>query len=471
MSKTKEVKNEFVYTEEVTGEIVNIPIKLLHHHHQNPRKEYGELTELADSIKQNGVFQNLTVVPFWFDITGVGCDTPEQQAEMGYLVVIGNRRLEAAKIAGLETLPCIISDMSHKEQLSTMLVENMQRCDLTVYEQAQGFQMMIDMGESVESIAEKSGFSESTVRRRVKLAELDQDKLKKVSTRQISMADFEKLNQIKDIDERNKVLEKIGTADFNNEIKRTVAAEERKERQDLWREKLLSLGLKELSYSEAQDWQKYTSCNRNWFDITCVSPDEFSVTDEEYFAFVPWNSNIYFKKKKQDTKPVNEDPKVIAAREKEEQRQRQLEELNKRMYELRKEFCDSVTVTALKKHIADMVAFFIYNQAIDPCYMDEENVIKTFELETYTDDEGYERFDYQNVLQKVQKSPETAIWKMILLHVEDSHTSNFTDWRGEYKFNFDLDMFYKLLITLGYEMSEEEKQWADGTHPLYIKGE
>ena len=59
----------------------------------------------------------------------------------------------------MEELPCVVVEMSEREQLSTMLTENMQRSDLTVYEQAQGFQMMLDMGDTVEDIAEKSGFS------------------------------------------------------------------------------------------------------------------------------------------------------------------------------------------------------------------------------------------------------------------------------------------------------------------------
>ena len=181
---------KFVYTEEVTGEIVNIPVKLLHHHHANPRgQNYGDLSELTASIKANGILQNLTVVPFWFDTTGVGCDDPKQQADMGYLVVIGNRRLEAAKAAGLETLPCIIARMSKSEQVQTMLLENMQREDLTVIEQAFGFQMMLDFGDSVADIAEKTGFSQSTVRRRVKLMELDHDKLKKFEGAQFSLED------------------------------------------------------------------------------------------------------------------------------------------------------------------------------------------------------------------------------------------------------------------------------------------
>ena len=96
--------------------IDNLRIELLTPHPDNPRKDLGDLTELAASIKENGVLQNLTVVPH----------------EDGYRVIIGHRRLEAAKLAGLTEVPCVIVDMSPKEQVQTMLLENMQRADLTV---------------------------------------------------------------------------------------------------------------------------------------------------------------------------------------------------------------------------------------------------------------------------------------------------------------------------------------------------
>ncbi len=123
--------------------------------------------------------------------------------QRGYKVIIGHRRLAAAKAAGLEKVPCVVADMTPKEQLQTMLLENMQRSDLTVYEQAQGFQLMLDMGSTMEEIAEKSGFSQTTVRRWVKMMELDQEKLKEVSKRQLSLADFDKLAQIEDIKVRH----------------------------------------------------------------------------------------------------------------------------------------------------------------------------------------------------------------------------------------------------------------------------
>lgn len=127
--------------EQTTQQFVMIPIEKLHPHPDNPRKELGDLTELADSIRAKGVFQNLTVVQF----------------EDDYRIIIGHRRRAASELAGLTHLPCVIVDMTPKEQVETMLLENMQREDLTPYEQAQGFQMMIDMGDTVEEIVQKTG--------------------------------------------------------------------------------------------------------------------------------------------------------------------------------------------------------------------------------------------------------------------------------------------------------------------------
>ena len=104
--------------------IQDIAIEQLDIHPQNVRKVYTDIDELAESIKARGVMQNLTVVP-----------NPDKKDH--YLVVIGNRRLTAARKAGLKTMPCSVVEMTEKEQISTMLLENMQRSDLSVSEQAQ----------------------------------------------------------------------------------------------------------------------------------------------------------------------------------------------------------------------------------------------------------------------------------------------------------------------------------------------
>ena len=208
------------------NDIVMIPVGQLHHHPENPRLDLGDLTELAESIKVNGVMQNLTVVrghrmsrEEWTEAAkaeGVSKDAaagtynPEEAwSAEGYTVVIGNRRMEASKQAGVAEVPCVISDMDHRTQVSTMLMENMQRADLTVYEQAQGFQMMMDLGYTPKEIGEKTGFSETTVNRRLKMAELDKKTFQNAVGKQISMEDLDKIGQLESVKERNALLKEF----------------------------------------------------------------------------------------------------------------------------------------------------------------------------------------------------------------------------------------------------------------------
>lgn len=222
------------------ADITYIPIRQLHPHPDNPRKELGDLSELAASIKENGVYQNLTVIPGHYigkqeyiaRCIADGGDASAAEAAWtpkaawsseDYTIIIGHRRAAAAQQAGKFELPCSVVDMTEKEQLQTMMVENMQRSDLTVYEQAQGFQMMLDMGDTVERVADRSGFSQSTIRRRIKLLELNHDNFKKAEQRGATLSDFVELNKIEDLDARNRVLETLGTANFNREMQNALS--------------------------------------------------------------------------------------------------------------------------------------------------------------------------------------------------------------------------------------------------------
>ena len=174
--------------------IVNISTDRLWPHPENPRKDLGDLTELAESVRKNGIMQNLTIVPLEL----ADPDAARQREGKNYTVLIGHRRLAAAKLAGIKELPCRIEEgMDKREQVSTMLEENMHRSDLTVYEQAQGFQMMMDLGETEASIAEKTGFSKRTIRRRLNIARLDQEELQRLTNVPILgeiSADIDKLS-------------------------------------------------------------------------------------------------------------------------------------------------------------------------------------------------------------------------------------------------------------------------------------
>ena len=471
---TNELGQEFTYTEEVTGKIVNIPVELLHNHHQNPRKEYGDLTELSDSIKAKGILQNLTVVPFWFETTGVGCDYPKQQAEMGYLVVIGNRRLRAAKMAGLTHLPCIIADMTHAEQVQTMLLENMQRSDLTVYEQAQGFQMMLDFGDSVETISEKTGFSQSTVRRRLKMTELNQDTLKEVSDRQLSLGDFDRLSEIEDVKTRDNVLKHIGTNNFENELRKAIDNQKRTAAKSRWREAFERLGVTEIDYDEIYSG-KYDYVSPGYIDLLAdVSDLENKMEDGvQYFAAFSYGS-IYIRKERAASYEADKEAEAAErerANAERNERNAAIDQAFKRAYILRHDFVMSLSEAVCKKHFANILWWAVYFDVeySDIYWGDFAGLFGIPEPET--EDEAEDEVYFGVLKPKVQEEPNKALLYFAYTCSDDREGLTCRDWNGEYNSNKLLSILYNFLESIGYEMSDEEKELVDGTSELYLHRE
>ena len=230
--------------------VVNMPVECLVPHPQNPRKDLGNLEELTASIKENGIYQNLTAIPVNEAVSG---------EEPKYMVVVGHRRLEAAKRAGLQEVPCaIVRGLTETQQLQIMLLENMQRSDLTFYEQAQGFQQLLDFGMDIEEISQQSGFSKRTIRRRLEIAKLDQGKLKEISsTRQLNLKDFDALARIENIEARNEAMEKIGTNDFALAVSRAMDKEALDAAMPVFMADMERLGIKKFPDSANKYSSKY----------------------------------------------------------------------------------------------------------------------------------------------------------------------------------------------------------------------
>lgn len=214
------------------SDFIQIDINDLIPHPDNPRKDLGDLSELTESIRVNGILQNLTVVK----------DGDK------YVVIIGHRRLAAAKAAGLTELPCTVADMDERQQLCTMMEENMQRQDLTIPEQAYGFQYMLDLGETVSSIAKKTGFSEQTVKHRLEIAKLPEKTLHNALVNedwQISIKDLIMLEKIKDIKKRSEILKtSYSRGSFLSSIKYEVREQERERIKAKWKPLLDLAGVK-----------------------------------------------------------------------------------------------------------------------------------------------------------------------------------------------------------------------------------
>lgn len=297
--------------------IENIKIEKLHPHPDNPRKEIGDIAELTESIKANGVFQNLTVVPATGHYDG------------DYTVIIGHRRMAAAKQAGLTELPCAIMEMDKREQIATMLLENMQRSDLTPYEEAQGMQMMLDLGESIEDISQKTGFSESTIRRRTKLLKLDQAKFKESQSRQVTFLEYDKLFEIEDDERRNKLLDYIGTKNFNNELYRAKEDEKDAKKKAEIAAKLRGYAT-EITPTEKTYDKKYVKCI---WAISHIDEIEWEVGVNYYFYSQGIYTYIYRDRTEEEERQSKElEEREIENQEKaaaESKRRAELEQLAK----------------------------------------------------------------------------------------------------------------------------------------------
>src|SRR5437762_3714153 len=126
-----------------------IPIDKLDPNPDQPRTEIGDLTELTASIREKGVLEPLLVKP----------------TMMGrWMIIAGERRWRSAKEAGLTELPCIEMDVDDRAVAEIALIENMQRKDLTPWEEADGLRALCDrFGYTHEDVARKVGKSWSTV--------------------------------------------------------------------------------------------------------------------------------------------------------------------------------------------------------------------------------------------------------------------------------------------------------------------
>lgn len=320
-------------------------------HPENPRKDLGDLTEMSESIKKHGILQNLTVVPVDRD----GNDTDTDNADR-YMVIIGHRRLAAAKAAGIDQIPCrIVEGMTHDEQLLTMLEENMQRSDLTVYDQAQGFQLMLDLGQTVEDIEEKSGFSKTTIYHRLNIAKLDKETLKEKQDSdsfQLSLTDLIELEKIKDIDKRNEILKK---ARNSSELKYMAKSEaERIEKEETF-EKIITI-LKGLGVSEIPKGKYYWQCDK----VLSIKLSEYGKKEidiakgEELYYYKGWDEVSVYAPRKQE--PQQAKTPETEAYDKLQKVREQVREANKRLNAVRQQAFEDIALGNLEAECKEEIA-------------------------------------------------------------------------------------------------------------------
>ncbi len=456
------------------NQINYLEIDAIDPHPQNPRKNLGDLSELAESIKANGIMQNLTVVRQPWSVNDV--------KPIRYTAIIGHRRLAAAKLAGLNEVPCVIAEMDERQQVATMLLENMQRSDLTPLEEAQGIQMMLDLGETAKTIAQKTGLSEKTVRKRLFVASLDAKKSISAYERGATLEDYMKLQQLTDEKKRNKVLEYLGTHNFDYNLRNAVAEElrDRVAPEIIKQIKTFAKPTDKPSY-EIKGYGYHTRCFYEDYEkkgkLGITLPKKWK--PDEYLYYVSINSIDIYKQSedfKAEKKMADLSPKEQEERREKRRKYKALKEMGETTYQLRLAFVTSfsqkATLDAVQLEALSKLAF------ASVCLGDRLDFYYYVSLVGLEAKNSYQ-MNYSQKWETVKKAKVpasrvllTSIYSTFRDNAENTYfhgAEALAEKRGYYKENFKLDAIYDCLCALGYQMSDEERALRDGTHALFTR--
>ncbi len=200
--------------------LINIPIGQLVANKHQPRTHFDDklLEELATSIKEHGIVQPIVV---------------RKITDNMYEIIAGERRFRAAQLINLDEVPVIIKEYSESQTAAIALIENIQRDDLSVIEEAAAYKKLIVMhGLTQEELAEKLGKSQSTLANKMRLLQLAPEVLEKLKTKEITERHGRALLMLKDEPMlQNEILKKIikkklNVKDTEKAIKRLFAEDE-----------------------------------------------------------------------------------------------------------------------------------------------------------------------------------------------------------------------------------------------------
>lgn len=444
------------------NKIVMLPVRLLHPHEQNPRKDLGDLTELTDSVRAFGVMQNLTVVPY--------PDSLEKFGEKHYTILAGHRRHAASKAAGLEEVPCVIVDLTPLEQLSVMMTENMQRSALTVEEQGYGFQMMLNLGASFEQIQERTGVSRRRIKTALTVTSLDKDKLRSASERigQLSLALLEKLSRIEDVKKRNEILGLAGTYNFDFEFRKAINLQETSKVLPELKKKLKELGAKKVqgsvyggNYDEIPGSRVKISQWKEQADKLPASESGLCYDMDPERDEIRFYRETKAKRKKKTPEEVEQAKRI-------EETWTELDALTTTAFQTRQAFIEDLAVTKERREVLikwamrlPVISVYSYIREL------QEPVVRALGV-AY----DYDSNTWEKALAALDEKGE-KVWPVLVWCAlgDGADRKTYGGWRGgefpRFAENKELKRIYTFLEDLGYVKSDVERQLMNGTHELY----
>ena len=187
---------EKIIEESSNEEIVELPLSELRSNPYQPRKNFDEsaLQELANSIKEHGVFQPIIA----------------KKSIKGYEIIAGERRVKASIMAGKETIPAIIRDFSDQDMMEIALLENLQRENLNALEEALAYKKLLDeLSLTQDALAKRLGKSRSHITNMLGLLTLPEEVKDMIMDGKLSMSHARVLSKIEDNEKVKELADKI----------------------------------------------------------------------------------------------------------------------------------------------------------------------------------------------------------------------------------------------------------------------
>ena len=203
---------QLLFTQKEEPKLVEIPITCIRPNRSQPRRVFAEdeLCSLAQSIASNGILQPLTV---------------RRVSQSEYELIAGERRLRASIMVGLQKVPCIVMKCSDRQSAVYALLENLQRADLNMFEEARAIRKLIlDCSLTQERVAKQLGKKQSTIANKLRLLRLNEEEQEKIIDAGLTERHARVLLKL-DGEQRKQVLEKAVSGNLN--VKQTEILVER----------------------------------------------------------------------------------------------------------------------------------------------------------------------------------------------------------------------------------------------------
>lgn len=433
-----------------SDQIKLINTSLIDPHPDNPRKNIGDVTDLAASIKTNGLLTPLSVVP----------------NGSRYRVIAGHRRLAACKQAGTGAVPCFVLDLDPLQQLEAMVTENCQREQLTVLEEADAIQGMLDLGATTASVDHRLGRSGDYVRDRAKAASIDNEV--RASRDDFGQLTIGQLVAIARYDGRPDLQKRLAQAAGTSNFDYTLSRIERDDRDRQWVESVAALLVESDNGINLIPDPPYS--NPEWRFIGCMSPS--TSTPEEAIEKIreqnpaavsihTVSQQVYLWTRRDKTADAEKEARRAAEQAERDARRHALEEYAAASADKRMAWLHANLHGVKRAQLIETTARLGLLQIIDP---DPQGY--TLALSTWNDATcGAEQFatisgiEPKRALAELRHhldEPDWAVWAVQILAARIEWFIDPTDWTTVNDTSRRIHGYYLILESLGYQPSDDE---------------